>query len=270
MVVPVEVLIESESTVWKVVEQDPVVDEKFVLDGAVKPLSMGVHLGGLGIRAPMDEMKPAQVLVEVFEKLTAVVGEDMLHGVGKQVTASLKELGCSPGGMRGCDVGKCPPRVEVNERNDVDLPPPEAKLDGVQGHTVSWMGGSESLWFTVFFLSLWVHDGSVMAHLLWEGAHLVWLVGDEPADGLLTRTGEASLTTKRTQVNEDLLLSKVGMLGSHPADLLGDDQRPLPHSHVLWPLGLLIETFGPTITPFELSSPGIQCASGDLECLQGR
>ena len=131
MVVPLKVLVELEGTVRKVVKQDLVSDEKFILDGAVEPLGMGVHFWSSGIRAPVDEMKLTELFIEVPEKLTAVVGEDVLHLVGKECEAPFKELRRRLGGMRGRDVCECPPRVEVDERNDVDPSSPEVKLDGV-------------------------------------------------------------------------------------------------------------------------------------------
>lgn len=99
MVVPVKVLIELEDTVGEVVEQDLVSDEKFILDGAVEPLGMGVHLRGLGIRTPVGEMQLAKMLVEVLEKLAPVVGEDVLHGVWEEREAPSKELCRRFGGM---------------------------------------------------------------------------------------------------------------------------------------------------------------------------
>ena len=114
-----------------------------------------------------------------------------------------------------------------------------------------------------------MYDRAVVAHLLWEGTHLVWLVSDEPANGLLARASKVPFTTKGRQVDEHLLLPKVRMLCPDSTDFLRDGGRPLPGSDMVRTTRLLVETLSFAATSLKLRSPGIQRAPGNLECLQG-
>ena len=68
-----------------------VVDVLF-LYGPVEPLGMGVHFRGLGIGVPVSQMELPEVLVKVFHKLAAVVGQHVLETEGKQKGCKVKKL----------------------------------------------------------------------------------------------------------------------------------------------------------------------------------
>ena len=51
---------------------------ELILDRAIEPFHMGVHLRGLGIGVVAGEMKPAHFLVKVFLEFRTIVGQDEL------------------------------------------------------------------------------------------------------------------------------------------------------------------------------------------------
>lgn len=47
-----------------------------LLDRAVEPLRMGIHLRGFRIRMPMGGMESSNLGIKVFHELASIVGED--------------------------------------------------------------------------------------------------------------------------------------------------------------------------------------------------
>ena len=77
---------------------------EFLLDSAVEPFGVGVHLGGLRVRVPVDFVESFHFLGKVLGKFRAVVGQNIFQREGEQKRHEFKELF---GGQAGV-TGGCP------------------------------------------------------------------------------------------------------------------------------------------------------------------
>jgi hypothetical protein len=67
---------------------------EFLLDRAVEPFDVRVHLRGLWVGVVVDQVEIIEFLGEVLHEFRAVVGKHEDTRVGKHHPAVLKELGC--------------------------------------------------------------------------------------------------------------------------------------------------------------------------------
>ena len=72
-----------------------VVINELLLNGPVKTFDVGVHLGSSGVGMPVSFVQAPDLLIEVFHELRAVIGQNGLQRVRKNLGDHGKELSCS-------------------------------------------------------------------------------------------------------------------------------------------------------------------------------
>lgn len=63
-----------------------------LLDGAVEPFGVRIHLGRLWIGMPVGQMEVAEFLIKVFHEFTTIIGQHVLETKGKQEAGQIKEF----------------------------------------------------------------------------------------------------------------------------------------------------------------------------------
>ena len=96
-----------------------VVINKLLLDGAVEPLVVGVHLWGPGIGMPVGLVETSEFLVEVLHELAAIVGEHVFETMGEEQGDEIKELLCRERGMASRRPGEGEAGIDVREGNHI-------------------------------------------------------------------------------------------------------------------------------------------------------
>jgi hypothetical protein len=73
-------------------EQLFVIINELLLNGPVKTFDVGVHLGSSGVGMPVSFVQAPDLLIEVLHKLRAVIGQNGLQRVRKNLGDDGKEL----------------------------------------------------------------------------------------------------------------------------------------------------------------------------------
>lgn len=96
-----EIIHELPVEVVRILEQPGMVINKFLLDSAVEPFHVSVHLRCLGVSVIMRQVKPLQFLGKMFLKLGTVVRKNKkeIIGMRKCLLTQREELGSSQGGV---------------------------------------------------------------------------------------------------------------------------------------------------------------------------
>ena len=120
---------------------------KLILDRAIEPLHMSIHLRCLGIGVVVGEMKPAHFLVKMFLEFGTIVGQDELKREREYLKTHLKELF---GGKRGVRSGRPCEREsseDVFKGDDVSPASIYVFFNRVKGDTVAGVDRFKILWF---------------------------------------------------------------------------------------------------------------------------
>ena len=204
-----------------------VVIDKLLLNGAVEALAVGVHLRGLGVGMIVDQMKPFEFCLEVFHKLTAVVGQDKRDGKRKDDEAHIKELFRGQRGMRGSTPRKTKPREDILERDDITSLALNVLLDRIQGHTVARILGLEIVRFSDDISACDDFDFSEVRNFLWMHPQATKVL-DKTADGLRPGTDDPAFFAETREKWMEFLFAKIGMRETLAFDFLNDVFMPEP------------------------------------------
>lgn len=246
-----------------------VVIDELLLDGAIEPLGMSIHLGCFGVGVPVDLVEPFNLGIEVFHELTAVVRQDVLQGEREQERHELEELFGGLAGVTGGGPSEGPAGVDVGEGDDVAAGTMDVLLDGIEGTAVAGVERHEILRFPYSFGSFPLDDLAVVTNL--HGKHPETTeVSDNVANGGSRGAVEGRCSTQGGDGLLHLLLAEVGVVGPLPFDLGDDLGWPGTNTNVLRPLGLLVQGFELTTSFLELALPVEEGTTFDTEGVNGR
>ena len=182
----------------------------FLLDGAIEPFIVRVHLRTPWIGVPVDFMEFPDLGVEVLHKLGSVVRQDVRQREREDVSYEIEEFLGRLRGMACRSPGEREPRINIRKRNDIPAGTMDELLYRVKRAAVSRVQSDESLWFPLFPLRFSHGDMAVMPHLGREyskSAHVL----DEIADRGDGRARQTVGRTEGLQENEYLFFPKVWM-----------------------------------------------------------
>ena len=250
-------------------EQVLVVIHELFLEGAIEAFGVGVHFRRAGVRPPVRDAAFLQALLEVAQKLRAVVGEheawggrqEMAQGVQRESRLAARRGG---GGKGDGETG-----VRVDEGEQVAA---EAGLEahhGIAGEHLEWHM-PDALGLAGFAGP--GHGFGAAAGVQAAGGvpHLVGRSGDEAPKGGDTGQGEILLRTPGAQQDMQLGLAEVGIGGAQAPDLLA--QRRWPHglTATAGRAGAGGQGRGLPVGLGERLLPAIERAPADPEGLTGR
>lgn len=206
----------------------------------------------------------------MLHELRAVVGEDRLKRVGKDLCHDFEELPSRQGSMALSGPGKSEAGVVIGKGDDIAADAVEKVLHRVKGTALSGGAGFISLGLSALQIGFSLDSLTFGAEFNRVATHLVGTIGDDPADGSGFRTAQLSGLTEDLQERIKLLFAQIGMRFSQPADLIEDLFRPQPFSSFPGCSGLLMERLNIFLAVSELLSPVIERSTVDLEGLHRR
>lgn len=202
---------------------------KLFLDRPIESLAMSIHFRRPGVGVVMNQVKTAQLSVEMLLEFAPVIGEHEGDGIRKYLSAELKEFFCRKRSVGSSRPGKTKTCVNVLKRNEITAHSVNENFYGVQGNEMSWVLGLEMLRFSKDFLSIsFLHSpracnakgyGAEPAHVVYEPSY---------GNGLWTR--ELLSLTEFLKERINFLFSEVGMLFPQSAYFGDDSLIPPPFS----------------------------------------
>ena len=177
-------------------EQVLVVIHELFLEGAIEAFGVGVHFRRAGVRPPVRDAAFLQALLEVAQKLRAVVGEHEAWGFRQEMAQGVQREGRLAARRGGGGKGDGEAGVRVDEGEQVAA---EAGLEahhGIAGEHLEWPM-SDTLGLAGFAGP--GHGFGATAGVQADGGvpHLVGRPGDEASDGGDTGQGEARAADTR-------------------------------------------------------------------------
>ena len=191
-------------------EQVLVVIHELFLEGAIEAFGVGIHFRRAGVRPPVRDAAFLQALLEVAQKLRAVVGEHEAWGFRQEMAQGVQREGrlAARRGGGGKGDGEAGVRVDEGEQGAA-----EAGLEahhGIAGEHLEWPMPDALGWAGFAGPG---HGFGATAGVQTAGGvpHLVGRPGDEASDGGDTGQGEAVLLTPGVEQDVEFGLAEVGV-----------------------------------------------------------
>lgn len=156
---------------------------ELLLDRAVEPFAMGIHLRCPWIGVPMNSRRLVELGLEGLHELRAVVREDVLNWIREGLEDSSEDVSGFFRTMAPCRERHGKARVNINRCHEVAFCSMHNLLNGIERNTFPRFRGNVPFWLSCLYFSIFSLDSSSGAtRTVYAHAHLQRIVCDETAN----------------------------------------------------------------------------------------